>query len=209
MNKCSIIGCNKDANGARGYCRKHYAKWQRHGDANYVRKYAPPSTCSIEGCERKAHAKGLCSAHRMKLSRTGTLDKIVGTDTWRTNLGAAKMSELAKLDPTKDTGPGRRGYLAVNVVDDLKQKARKRGIEWTLTPIEAYKLMTGDCLYHGGASGWPLTRNGIDRVDNTKGYHIDNCVSCCSHCNSAKMGRSLEEFIDWIKQVYHTLVKEK
>lgn len=32
----------------------------------------------------------------------------------------------------------------------------------------------------------PLTYNGIDRIDNSKGYLENNCVSCCHHCNTVK-----------------------
>jgi hypothetical protein len=44
--------------------------------------------------------------------------------------------------------------------------------------------------------------NGIDRLDNSKGYEKDNCVSCCTHCNTIKgtitimMMRKIIEKID-------------
>jgi hypothetical protein len=37
--------------------------------------------------------------------------------------------------------------------------------------------------------------NGIDRVDSSKGYYIDNCVPCCGICNTCKMDLTLDEFI--------------
>lgn len=40
--------------------------------------------------------------------------------------------------------------------------------------------------------------NGLDRVDNTRGYDEDNCVPCCVVCNRAKNAMSLEEFMDYI-----------
>jgi hypothetical protein len=43
--------------------------------------------------------------------------------------------------------------------------------------------------------------NGIDRVDNTRGYSIDNCVACCKQCNWAKRELPQQEFIDWIHRV--------
>lgn len=43
--------------------------------------------------------------------------------------------------------------------------------------------------------------NGIDRVDNTKGYTLDNCVTCCINCNRAKMDRSLEEFLAHVTRI--------
>jgi len=50
---------------------------------------------------------------------------------------------------------------------------------------------------------------GIDRVDNDKGYELSNCVPCCRICNIAKHTMSLSEFLRWIKCVYqhnYTLV---
>jgi hypothetical protein len=37
--------------------------------------------------------------------------------------------------------------------------------------------------------------NGLDRVDNKKGYVEDNVVTCCKACNVAKATMSQEEFI--------------
>jgi hypothetical protein len=44
--------------------------------------------------------------------------------------------------------------------------------------------------------------NGIDRVNNNFGYLIDNCVTCCTNCNVAKMARTQEEFNSWNQRVY-------
>lgn len=47
--------------------------------------------------------------------------------------------------------------------------------------------------------------NGIDRVDNNKGYSTDNIVTCCKHCNRAKMSLSKDQFIQLIKDIYKNL----
>jgi 5-methylcytosine-specific restriction endonuclease McrA len=44
--------------------------------------------------------------------------------------------------------------------------------------------------------------HGIDRVDNTKGYTIENSRPCCFRCNQAKSSMTEQEFFDWIKAVY-------
>lgn len=112
-------------------------------------------------------------------------------------------SELSKLDPTRDTrSPSSCGYLASNIVNDIRQKAKDRGKKWTLDPIETYYLIKGACTYCGHIPNWPEARVGIDRVDNQKGYEPGNCVSCCSTCNSAKGDKSLAEFKAWINQAY-------
>jgi hypothetical protein len=37
--------------------------------------------------------------------------------------------------------------------------------------------------------------NGIDRLDSSKGYVLENCVPCCSEINWAKRVMSFEDFV--------------
>lgn len=148
--------------------------------------------CKVEGCLRPHKQQGLCAMHAQRLWRTGRLDK--------------KKGKYDTINRTKDTRKGYRGYLEANMIDDIRQKAKQRGKVWTLTAEEAFKLITSECNYCGYTPNWPVSRVGIDRVDNTTGYIIENCVSCCEHCNSAKKSRTLEEFIEWIKAIHARLV---
>lgn len=63
---CSVDGCESTAI-ARGWCHKHYAKWQRHGDPEWSRPVK--TTCSQEGCTRWTVGRGLCEAHYSQLVR--------------------------------------------------------------------------------------------------------------------------------------------
>ena len=45
--------------------------------------------------------------------------------------------------------------------------------------------------------------NGIDRIDSTKGYSVNNCVPCCTMCNKMKLDYSLEDFKTQISKIYH------
>jgi len=44
--------------------------------------------------------------------------------------------------------------------------------------------------------------NGIDRLDNSQGYVVGNCVSCCRVCNHMKHILTEEEFLAHIKRIY-------
>jgi len=44
--------------------------------------------------------------------------------------------------------------------------------------------------------------NGLDRVDNNKGYVVSNCRSCCRFCNAAKSVMTLDHFRAWVVQVH-------
>lgn len=43
--------------------------------------------------------------------------------------------------------------------------------------------------------------NGIDRIDSSKGYSDDNCVSCCSMCNLMKNNYSVYDFLNHINKI--------
>lgn len=59
----------------------------------------------------------------------------------------------------------------------------------------------------GKISDTILKINGLDRVDSSKGYTIDNVVPCCVTCNTAKNKMTQKEFKEWIKTVYENYVK--
>jgi len=97
-----------------------------------------------------------------------------------------------------------------------KNSARKREIDFELSSDEFKLLVKGDCYYCGCSPNreshlharWEgsgreesVFFNGVDRVDNNRGYEKNNCVSCCKMCNYAKRTSSQEEFLRWIEKV--------
>ena len=98
----------------------------------------------------------------------------------------------------------------------LKHSAKQRGYIWDLTNNQVEKLSSQSCHYCGAA---PSLRsksvyngicsfNGLDRVDNERGYTIDNVVPACSRCNKGKNNLSEDEFLAWISRVYeHSINK--
>lgn len=157
----------------------------------------PKSTrkCLVEACGKKHYGENLCRMHFTRMKRNGTTESKYDRDGY------------VPLGGIKDPTPGRRGSYAVNVINDIKFKARKRGKEWHLTHQEAFDMIISECTYCGFIPNWPETRVGIDRVNNDIGYQADNCVPCCFTCNSAKGELSLEQFIEWVKKVHNRLVK--
>ena len=67
MSTCTIGDCEK-RHYARGFCRMHYARWQRHGDPAYQR---PKPDCSIEDCEKPSRTRGWCDRHYSRWRRHG------------------------------------------------------------------------------------------------------------------------------------------
>ena len=85
------------------------------------------------------------------------------------------------------------------------------GQVWALSTEQAEALLVSECHYCGAppsntakrrTSNGEFMYNGIDRIDNTRGYEPDNVVSCCRRCNVAKNDMSYDEFLDWVGRVY-------
>jgi hypothetical protein len=88
--------------------------------------------------------------------------------------------------------------------------AATRNLTWKISEDDFIRLTKGDCYYCGiEPKGEAKTQtkngvyvyNGIDRVDNLRGYDTDNCVSCCKVCNRAKDVMTREEFLDWVRRI--------
>ncbi len=78
-----------------------------------------------------------------------------------------------------------------------------------LTPDAYLAMARQDCAYCGAspqprimAKRWPVSLNGIDRIDNSIGYVAGNCAPCCSTCNKLKGTLSGEQFRTHIRKMY-------
>lgn len=87
-----------------------------------------------------------------------------------------------------------------------------RGYEFSLTNEQFFHLLTQNCFYCGKEPSQVkkskcsyFVYNGVDRVDNSLGYTIDNVVTCCGECNSKKSGITKE----MIYQLYHWFEQKK
>ena len=74
-----------------------------------------------------------------------------------------------------------------------KANAGKRG--FSLTFDQFMTFWQKPCWY----SGHKIETIGLDRIDNSKGYEMDNVVPCCFLCNRAKNRMSYAEFIEWAR----------
>lgn len=91
-----------------------------------------------------------------------------------------------------------------------KTQAKKRGHDFDLSSEEIKSLMASNCFYCGnppsnvsksGGTDGDFVYSGIDRVDNSIGYTVDNCVSCCHTCNLMKRGLSKDKFVSQVHKI--------
>ena len=84
---------------------------------------------------------------------------------------------------------------------DIKRNSIRRDIYWdsSMTEEVCENMICLECHYCGYLSLDKL--NGIDRIDNTRGYIVDNCVSCCSICNRMKGSLDYVTYINRCKHI--------
>jgi hypothetical protein len=78
--------------------------------------------------------------------------------------------------------------LSLRYYSDYKKsndEDSSRQLEFTLTKSEFNSIRTNPC-YLCGIENSDTHYNGIDRVNNSKGYISSNCKACCGHCNFFK-----------------------
>lgn len=64
---------------------------------------------------------------------------------------------------------------------------------WELTPEQYYEIIARPCHYCEFPNNTEAGR-GLDRLDNTRDYILDNVVSCCVECNIARNNKfTIEE----------------
>ncbi len=141
-----------------------------------------------------------------------------GIETW------VQTSSLTKRkDPTRSCGCLARerasevnskefGIAAMNAIyAQYRNRANRKKISFELSKEEFKEITMKKCFYCGSDlsnfnsapnNNGDFSYNGIDRLDNTEGYELDNCVPCCSICNRGKDVMSKEEFLGWIEKVY-------
>ena len=91
--------------------------------------------------------------------------------------------------------------------DQYKRGAEIRGYEFALNLEEFKKIIKKPCYYCKASPTerdrfyYPIKVNGIDRIDNTKGYSMKNVVACCTTCNRMKGTLSFSVFMDYVTKI--------
>lgn len=121
--------------------------------------------------------------------------------------GVSKSCGCYFIERTKNkSNEESKKHAAMNrIFRQYKRGAEKRKHEFLITREKLKELIQQPCSYCGTENSnvlytkyketeYLLHYNGIDRKDNSRGYHSDNVVTCCSVCNKWKGTGSLEDF---------------
>ena len=85
--------------------------------------------------------------------------------------------------------------------DSYKNRALKKELEFVLT-IDDYNNVTQRECFICGKESDNTHRNGIDRMDNSKGYILDNVNPCCGECNYMKKDYNFDCIMDKFERIY-------
>lgn len=105
-----------------------------------------------------------------------------------------------------------------SVYTRYKLGAERRNLIFNLTKKELADFIDKNCFYCGNTPS-QISKNkekevdylytGIDRVDSSKGYSVDNCVPCCTICNFMKNTLKEDIFISQVEKIYFNLKNKK
>jgi len=94
------------------------------------------------------------------------------------------------LVQTKSTTPKGKYYV-------YTQNAKYKKLSFELTFEQFMTFWQKPCNW----CGTQIETIGLDRIDSSRGYTIDNVKSCCWFCNRAKGNLTEQEFIDWLERI--------
>ncbi len=112
-----------------------------------------------------------------------------------------------------------KGVSGINTIyRNYFKRAIEKNLEFNLDRIAFEKLILDKCYFcgtepqnmislghTGNSTNGQIKRNGIDRLDNSKGYTLENSVTCCTRCNYAKHTTDLQTFVKWSENLYLNL----
>lgn len=154
---CLIAGCDRPANGARGWCSTHYQRWYKYGDPLTLKKprYKPFAECAADGCRQPAKVREWCTPHYARWLKTGDPAPFVP-------LTPSERFDAYSQDRPEGgcwlwTGPtGSQGYGVLQNLPRLSRAAHRFAYELFVGPIREGFLI--DHLCHNEDLACPAGR---------------------------------------------------
>jgi hypothetical protein len=119
-------------------------------------------------------------------------------------MGKRSGAKNGRKNAKKDSGLNKMYYA-------YKVGAKNRSLVFDITKEDFKKITSLYCFYCGkepsnvskkNSTEGIYIYNGLDRINNNKGYTIDNVIPCCFKCNRMKSTLNQEDFLNQIKKVH-------
>lgn len=181
-----------------------------------------------KGIKRRTITRGACKALDAWLHIRGYEPGPLFTNFDRAGKGSGHLTEPAisyikhhygkavgiHLD-SRANGPkvSPRKQIERNLYSIMLTESKKKGLKSDLPFDRFLELIHRPCLYCGKENSnnykypykYGTTQyryNGIDRLDSSLGYTVDNCVPCCGTCNKMKLRLSKDDFLTHIEDIH-------
>lgn len=187
---------------------KHYANMhgQVFGRLTVIRPLFVKSECVYWEC--------LCSCGKSKAVSGSSLRR---KDRPTVSCGCAQK----EFQRSRKGKPGKRSsygqYSLKRIRHAISASAKEREISFNVPDNYLMDAVFRNCFYCNAAPSnriksnrvgeKDICYNGLDRIDSTLGYTIDNVVTACRTCNIAKACMSQREFYEWISAAFNNLTK--
>lgn len=146
------------------------------------------------------HWECICDCGKIVSRRTDCLNQE------RTKSCGCYNKEITTINNHKRKLPN-NGAAKNSLYNKYKWDAKDRNLNFSLTFEQFISLVERNCFYCGiepqqiNMKKFNYKYNGIDRINNSIGYRIENCQTLCKNCNFSKRDNSEEEFNEWFLRV--------
>jgi hypothetical protein len=188
--KCQYDKCEYSIkNEEDKYCKKHIRQHLRDNEQNTGIKY-----CDIaRGCFNKITSGNKCE--ECKITERKQVASEIDILRQKYNIEVQPVKLYNNLHHMQE-------QYTISIAEmwrSTQRNAYSRGLLFTITEQEYENLIIRPCYYCGFYSSSRL--NGIDRIDNNKGYIVHNCITCCKMCNMIKHSQHPLEFLEKVNAI--------
>lgn len=185
---CKMCGEKIASHSSTGFCRKHY------------QDNAADKKC--EKCDIKlkfSNQSGLCKKHRYKKYNENKEYKERALIRSKEYAKKYKEKHREKSKLWQKNNPERTKQIRLKTMSGPNNRftrsrhtaEKRRGLDWGIEKSKYYELIKNTCHYcHSGLDTCGI---GLDRLDNDRGYTLDNVVPCCGDCNKIRGDRLTSE----------------
>ena len=109
-------------------------------------------------------------------------------------------------------------FCQKRIFEQYRSDAKFRKLPFAVSFDHFIKYLSQPCYYCGEKETCTYTDprnkerklkyNGIDRMDNSKGYVYENLLPCCRVCNWMKKGMTLEDFLLHMYKIFRNRVTD-
>lgn len=176
-------GCFKEVKQGCKKCKDCLEKQAKKDNDKYYEVILDPETCRM--CYKKPYVPARGKRGQILMTCESCHNKELEVETNRPNrCRNYSVEKKANLESA---------FVA------LKIGAVKRGLTVSITFEQFVNIVSKPCVYCGFYAEESVT--GVDRIDSTRSYVIENCVSCCGVCNIMKSDHPLQYFKEHVLKI--------